>query len=108
MVLMLTHKNNKLVLFKVVFSNDVTYQKTSVPKALNGIQWEVAHPLSLNYGAPVGSMDTTICVGSAGIPYVGITKGFKFLNLKPFVIPTYEVPALVTHMVTSIDAIGVP
>ena len=27
-------------------------------------------------------------------------------NLKPFVIPTYEVPALLTHMVASIDPIG--
>ncbi len=46
-------------------------------KALNGIQWEVAHPLTLNYGAPIASMDATICVSVEGTPYVGITKGFK-------------------------------
>ncbi len=34
-------------------------------KALNGIQWEVAHPLSLNYGAPVGYMDATMCARTA-------------------------------------------
>ncbi len=28
-------------------------------KALNGIQWKVAHPLAFNYGAPIASMDTT-------------------------------------------------
>ncbi len=49
-------------------------------KALNGIQWRVAHPLTLNHEVPMGSMDATICVSSAGIPYVDIT------NLKPFVI----------------------
>ncbi len=41
-------------------------------KALNGIQWEVAHPLTLNYGAPIPSMDATMCVSNEGTPYVGI------------------------------------
>ncbi len=27
------------------------------PNALNGIHWEVAHPLTLNYGTPIASMD---------------------------------------------------
>ncbi len=31
-------------------------------KALSGIQWEVAHPMALNYGAPIASMDATLCV----------------------------------------------
>ncbi len=44
-------------------------------KALNGIQWEVAHPLSLNYGVPIASMDAAICVSGGGTPYVGLTKG---------------------------------
>ncbi len=39
-----------------------------VLKALNGIQWEVAHPLPLNYGAPIASMDATMCVSSGGTP----------------------------------------
>ena len=43
-------------------------------KALNGSQWEVAHPLTLNYGAPIASMDATMCVSNEGTPYVGITK----------------------------------
>ncbi len=30
-------------------------------KALNGIQWEVAHPLTLNYGATIASRDATMC-----------------------------------------------
>ncbi len=30
-------------------------------KTLNGIQWEVAHPLSLNYRGLIASMDATIC-----------------------------------------------
>ncbi len=78
-------------------------------KALNGIQWEVAHPLTLNYGAPIASMDATMCVSNEGTPYVGITKGFKFVNfknLKPFVIPMYGVPSLLTYMVASMEAIG--
>ncbi len=41
-------------------------------KALNGIQWEVAYPLTLNYGAPIASRDASICVSSEGTPYVGI------------------------------------
>ncbi len=54
-------------------------------KALNGIQWEVAHPLSLNYGAPIASMDAAICVSGGGNPYIGITKGFKeFYKLETF------------------------
>ena len=35
-------------------------------KALNGIQWEVAHPLTLNNGAPIASRNATTCVGSEG------------------------------------------
>ncbi len=31
-------------------------------KALNGIQWEVAHLLPLNYAAPIAFLDATICV----------------------------------------------
>ncbi len=46
---------------------------TSSTKALNGIQWEVAHPLMLNNGAPVTSMDATMCVSNEGTPYEGIT-----------------------------------
>ncbi len=68
-------------------------------KALNGIQWEVAHPLSLNDGAPIASMDATICVSSAGR---------NFTNLKPFIIPMYGVSPLLTHMVASIEVIGAP
>ncbi len=49
-------------------------------KALNGIQWEVAHPLTLNYEAPIASKDATICVSSEGTPSVGITKGFKLVK----------------------------
>ncbi len=56
-------------------------------KALNGIQWEVVYPLTLNYDAPISSRDATIYVSSEGTPYVGITKGWK-----PFVIPMYGVP----------------
>ena len=33
-------------------------------KALNGIQWEVAQPLTLNYWAPIASMDATMCVSN--------------------------------------------
>ena len=29
-------------------------------RALNGIQWEVARPLTLNYGTPITSMDATM------------------------------------------------
>ena len=57
-------------------------------KALNGIQWEVAHPLTLNYGAPIASMDVTICVSSEGTPYMGITKGFKFVTQKMYLLGT--------------------
>ena len=53
-------------------------------KALNGIQWEVAHPLPLNYGALIASMDATICVIGVGTPYIGITKGFKFVRFLHF------------------------
>ena len=38
-------------------------------KALNGIQWEVDHPLTLNYKAPIASVDATMCVSSEGPPY---------------------------------------
>ncbi len=58
--------------------------KGSSIKALNGIQCEVAHPLSLNYGAPIASMDATICVSGGGTPYIGITKGFKFVKFLCF------------------------
>ncbi len=53
-------------------------------KALNGIQWEVAHPLPLNYGAPVASMDATVCVSGEGTPYLRITKGFNFIKFLHF------------------------
>ena len=58
-------------------------------KALNGIQWEVAHPLSLNYGAPIAYMDATICVSGGGTPYIGITKGFMLYQL---VIGSHWIP----------------
>ncbi len=45
---------------------------TLAQKALNGIHWEVAHPLMLNYGAPIASTDATMCVSSEGTSYVGI------------------------------------
>ena len=58
---------------------------------------EVAHPLTLNYGAPIVSIDATIC--GEGTPYVG------------FVIPMqcmYEMSASLAHMVASIEAIRAP
>ncbi len=67
-------------------------------KALNGIQWEVAHPLTLNYGVPITSTDETICVSGAGTPYIGIIKGVT--------LPMYGVPSTLTHMVAPIEAIG--
>ncbi len=42
-------------------------------KALNGIQWEVAHPLPLNCGAPIASLDASICV-----------RGVEFYKLETF------------------------
>ncbi len=54
------------------------------PKALNGIQWEVAHPLMLNYGAPIASMDAIMCVSGEGTSYVGIPKGFEFVKFLCF------------------------
>ncbi len=48
--------------------------KNQTSKALNGIQLEVAHPLTLQYGAPISSMDGTICGSSGGTPYIG-TQG---------------------------------
>ena len=53
-------------------------------KALNGIQWEVAHPLALNNRAPIASMDATMCVSVEGTPYIGITKSFKFVKFLRF------------------------
>ncbi len=35
-------------------------------KALNGIHWKVAHPLMFNYGAPIASMNATMCVRGEG------------------------------------------
>ena len=52
--------------------------RLSTVKALNGIQWEVAHPLSLNFGAPITSIDATMCVRGVSTPYVGITKGICY------------------------------
>ncbi len=52
-----------------------------------------------------------MCVSGVGTRYVGITKGFKFVkfqNSKPFAIPIYEVPSLLTHMVASMEMIGAP
>ena len=56
-------------------------------KALNGIHWEVAHPLTLNDGAPIASMDATMCFSGEGTSYVGTP---------------------LTHMVASIEAKGAP
>ena len=47
-------------------SNIGTLAQSVVQKALNGSQWEVAHPLTLNYEAPISSRDATICVSSEG------------------------------------------
>ncbi len=45
-------------------------------KALNGIQWEVAPPLTLNYGTPITSMDAAICVsGESCIPSPRSNRG---------------------------------
>ncbi len=51
-----------------VFSNDNTMKvrQQNVLKGLNGIQWEVAYLLTLNYRAPTTSMDATICVSGGG------------------------------------------
>ncbi len=61
-----------------------------------------------NYGAPIASTDATMCVSDEDTAYIGIAKGFEFVKSLSFVIPTYEDPALLTHMVASIDAIGAP
>ncbi len=59
-------------------------------KALNGIQWEVAHPLMLNYGAPIASMDAIMCVSGEGTSYVGIPKGFEFQRVGNFPLDSIE------------------
>ncbi len=102
-------------------SSPIGYSSDATPFPAKGPQWKVAHPLTLNYKAPIASRDATICVSSGGTPCGGITKGFKFVkflcfacyskqrnftNVKPFVIPTYRVPSPGTHMVASIAAIG--
>ncbi len=57
--------------------NEVIYEENGwnryeFSKALNGIQWKVAHPLPLNYGAPISSRDATMCVSGGGTPYLSI------------------------------------
>ena len=69
-----------ICLFKVAAASSYYIDQTDQTKALNGIQWEVAHPLTLNYKAPIPSRDATICVSSEGTPYIVITKGFKFVK----------------------------
>ena len=39
-------------------------------KARNGTQWEVAHLLALNFGAPIDFMDAPICVEVEGTTYI--------------------------------------
>ncbi len=84
-------------------------------KALNGIQWEVAHPLTLNYGASITSKDATInhmChqwrhsihrynkrFQVCKLPHFEYSKKRDFTNLKPFAVPMY---GMLTHMVTSL------
>ncbi len=59
-------------------------QLFSCRKALNGIQWEVADPLTLNNGAPIISVNATMCVSTEC---------------------TYEVPSSLTHMIASTEMI---
>ena len=51
-------------------------------KALNGIQWKVAHQLMFNYGDPIASMDATICVSGEGTAYIGMVCNFPLDSIE--------------------------